>query len=335
MELGKKLAAVEHLLSGSPKLVGAEGKTLHIDLRSSSPWAPSGSNPYFELATSYGSFDNRGVTVTVDTAGKEFTMEGRKAPLSQLQSELEQRHLVHMIEDLLVLAREKAAGLLVEALSAMLTSAPHPKPLPAEQRTRFAVLAGGLGDAAMHLAEKIEISAERWFEALGGLTRSEIDARLDKVQAFFDRGDHLAAREQLEELVDVVPDHARVQHMYGSLLLTEFGDTQLERAGKHLERAVKLDPKNAATRQCLGDVHFVHGDMKLAREHYEHALDLSSGGSYLALFGLGQVTELEGDYSRARSFFVRAARQAPTADVRRLIDLSDARVARRIAAKAN
>jgi tetratricopeptide (TPR) repeat protein len=327
MELGKKLAAVEHLISSSPRLVG-EGKTLNIDLRSSTPWAME--HTYISFNSTYGASDKRGVEVSLDPAGRQYTIDGKQGPLRELQSVLEARHLAHMIEDARkVYQQDKIdAAWVDEALSAMQkVSTDRPLDPSLREAWRFLPRAQVLRERASGLYDlllRIDASLERWFVPYGGLSSSEVEDRLRKA------GTDLV---ELEDIVELAPTHAAAQHALGALLITQYAETRLPQAAKALEKAVQLEPSRGAAHHDLGDVHFLRGDLPKAKEAYQRASELTRETLALSLFGLGQIAELENDLQAARGYFIRASRAEPDARARRVMDASAARIERKAAKK--
>ncbi|MCC6808099.1 MAG: hypothetical protein IT381_11795 [Deltaproteobacteria bacterium] len=340
MQLGKKLAAVEHLISQSPRLVGA-GQTINIDLRSSSPWSMQ--HTYIEFKSTYGLEDKRGVDVRLDAGGERFTIDGKDGAMRGLQAAIEQRHLVHMIEDAQQ-AYETAnvdAKWLQEALAAMKKAGDGQKPLDPSLRDAWRLLprATGLREKASGLYDllvRIDRSVERWFVPFSGLSSAEIEERLSHAEQAERKGEVETALHELEDLVDIAPEHGGAQHALGWLLVTRYPETRIGQAQKALEKAVQLAPTKAAAHHCLGDVHFTRGELAQAKLSYHRALELGREALSLSLFGLGQVAELENDWQAARGFYVRAARAETQPEARRIIDLSATRLERKVAlAKKN
>jgi tetratricopeptide (TPR) repeat protein len=334
MELGKKLKMVEHLISSNPRLVG-DGQTINIDLRSSSPWAMQ--HTYIEFKSTYGIEDKRGVDVRLDAGGARFTIDGKEAPMRELQSTLEQRHLVHMIED----AQRVYDGIgnvdaqwVKDVLASMKKAADGQKPLDPNLREAWRMLprAGGLREKASALYDllvRIDGSVERWFVPYSGLVASEVDARLAQAIEAEKRGDVEAARRDLEDIVDLAPEHGGAQHALGALLVTHYPETRLAQAQRALEKAVQVAPTKAAAHAHLGDVCFCKGDIPAAKHAYQHAVELGREALAASLFGLGQCAELEQDWQAAKGYYVRAARAEDDHTARRIIDLSAIRVDRK------
>ncbi len=343
MELGKKLSMIEHLITTNPTLVG-EGKSIDIDLRSSSPWSMQ--HTYIEFKSTYGAEDKRGVRVRLDAGAARFTLESegaesKEGPMRELQATLEQRHLAHMLEDA---ERQYAAqsnldaAWLKEALSAMRKAADAQKPLDPALREGWRMFprSAALRDVAPGLYDllvRVDSSVERWFVPYSGLTASEIDERLSQAQEAERRGEIEGALRELEDIVELAPSHGGAQHALGALLVSHYPETRLGQARRALERAVQLVPTKAAAHQHLGDVHFIGGDLALAKRAYQHAVELGREALCGSLFGLGQIAELEQDWQAAKTYYVRAARAEADPAARRIIDFSAVRIERKQAMK--
>ena len=102
------------------------------------------------------------------------------------------------------------------------------------------------------------------------------------------------------------------------------------RAVRLLEQVRSTEPTDVTTQELWGDAQLKLGDIETARHAYEHAHELSRGQSAWALFGLGQLCELNGDFGTARQHYVQACRQAREPGLRRCLEQIEARVAQKL-----
>ncbi len=89
-------------------------------------------------------------------------------------------------------------------------------------------------------------------------------------------GDVEAARSAANALANLWPDSAVALHQAGSSLSTLDARASLPL----LERAARLDPKRAATFQCIGVAHFQLGELEAARAPLARALELEPRNAF-------------------------------------------------------
>jgi len=336
MELGKKLAAIEHLLGSASGV--SDGQTLTIDLRSQSPWSRAAKPKRFELELTYGPMDKGSLKVTVDEHGRRFrigqgTIASKERPLAWLQPDVEHCQLLRMLADLQSAAEAAAPWLIELALRVrrLLECAELPKPLAPGLRDALRVtpaLPQGPGlEPVLALATLVDRSAERWFAGLGGLTAAELEQRLAKVDRA-GKEEPAVARRQAEELVEIVPGHADAHARLGWILTTHYVDHHLTQGAEHLERALAIDPGHRDAPQWLGDALFRIGDVARARQFYERALKSGGGDPLLTLFGLAQVEEAAREWAAAASLYIRASRKTTDPRLKQVLELSAERVGR-------
>ncbi|MGC4123228.1 MAG: tetratricopeptide repeat protein [Myxococcales bacterium] len=328
MELGKKLDAIEHLVSAA-KACGGEGQEVKVDLRSSLPWG-RGKASYFELELTYGAMDSGALKVQVDDKARKFKIGGEEKDLAYLQPEIEHRQLVRMLGDALVKAEARSLGALVAAIQRLQEAAGKVKPLDPASRESMRLsplVPEGEDHAALRgLCGLIDRSSERWFVPLAGLTPHELEERFAKVGRSMYSSDYPNARRQLEELVKLLPENADAHGRLGALLATAFADHRLAQGIEHLEKALAVAPAHRSAGQDLADALFRKGDLDRARQLYQKALEAAGVDSPQCLFGLAQIDELAGNYDGAYSYYVRAARKASDVRLRQLLELCASRV---------
>jgi tetratricopeptide (TPR) repeat protein len=79
-------------------------------------------------------------------------------------------------------------------------------------------------------------------------------------------------------------------------------------------QSLALDPRHAESHYNIGNLYFEFGDLKLARIHYEKAIECD-GNLASAYFNLGLVTALTEDYQTAYDALAHYKRIAPTEDM--------------------
>jgi tetratricopeptide (TPR) repeat protein len=88
----------------------------------------------------------------------------------------------------------------------------------------------------------------------------------------------------------------------------------LDRAFECFAQSLSVEPRHAESHYNIGNLYFEYGDLKLARMHYEKAIecdpDLAS-----AYFNLGLVTALTEDYKTAYDALSHYKRIAPDEDM--------------------
>lgn len=330
MELGKKLDAIEHLVS-SAKACGGEGQEIKVDLRSTLPWG-RGKASYFELELTYGAMDPGALKVQVDDKAGKFKVGGEEKDLAWLQPEIEHRQLLRMLGDALAKAEARGATELAAAVRRLQEAAGKVKPLDPGMRESMRLSAlvpeGDDVGALKALCSLIDRSSERWFVPLAGLTPHELEERFAKVGRSMYSSDFANARRQLLEMVKLLPENADAHGRLGALLVTAFADHRLAEGIEHLEKALSIAPAHRSAGQDLADALFRKGDLDRARQLYQKALEATGIDSPQCLFGLGQIDELAGNLDGAYSYYVRAARKASDARLKQVLELCAARVER-------
>ena len=79
-------------------------------------------------------------------------------------------------------------------------------------------------------------------------------------------------------------------------------------------QSLASDPRHAESHYNIGNLYFEFGDLKLARMHYEKAIECD-GGLASAYFNLGLVTALAEDYQKAYDSLAHYRSIAPPEDI--------------------
>ncbi len=106
--------------------------------------------------------------------------------------------------------------------------------------------------------------------------------------------------------MELSPTEYRWPYLIALTLYKDFVKESVE----YFERAVKLAPKNAAAYTNFGDTLAQLGEKERAREQYRIALQLDPRCN-LAMYGLGQLSFLEGNPRQALEHLMAAAKIAP------------------------
>lgn len=108
-------------------------------------------------------------------------------------------------------------------------------------------------------------------------------------------GDLAHGETELRTAVELAPNDASYLTSLGGILGME---QKLVEANSYFEKAVKLDPANAAARRNLAANEWRLGQLKQAQANLEHLLRAQPGDE-IAMLLLGMVSENEHDYARA------------------------------------
>jgi tetratricopeptide (TPR) repeat protein len=126
--------------------------------------------------------------------------------------------------------------------------------------------------------------------------------------AAFEQSDQVdSAISAFEEILDHDPDHAASLNYLGYLLADK--GIQLEYARELLERAVSLQPNNAAFLDSYGWVFYRLGDYDAAVQYLSSAVELDSDPVIYDHFG--DALHARGETDRAREWWQRALDQQP------------------------
>lgn len=88
----------------------------------------------------------------------------------------------------------------------------------------------------------------------------------------------------------------------------------LDQAFECFAQSITLEPRHAESHYNIGNLYFEYGDLKLARMHYEKAIECDPNLAS-AYFNLGLVTALTEDYKTAYDALAHYKRIAPDEDM--------------------
>jgi tetratricopeptide (TPR) repeat protein len=88
----------------------------------------------------------------------------------------------------------------------------------------------------------------------------------------------------------------------------------LDQAFECFAQSITLEPRHAESHYNIGNLYFEYGDLKLARMHYEKAIECDPNLAS-AYFNLGLVTALTEDYKTAYDALAHYQRIAPDEDM--------------------
>ncbi len=131
-----------------------------------------------------------------------------------------------------------------------------------------------LGLARLAAADGDVRGAVRYYHAAvdgsweSGAPNARRQARLEAAQLLLAHGERFRAQSELIALIDDLPADARIITQVAGLLVDAGADV---RAGALLDRALTLDPTNAAASRLAGGIAFRAGDYRTARKHLSNA----------------------------------------------------------------
>lgn len=128
-----------------------------------------------------------------------------------------------------------------------------------------------------------------------GQSASEAQVRAEKALKMAEKGDLHGAEAELRGAVESVPDDAFCLASLGSILGME---QKLEESNFYLEKALKVDPSDTASRRNLASNQYQLGQLKPAKENLERVLKVRPHDSTTLLL-LGMVSEELKDYAGA------------------------------------
>ncbi len=159
-------------------------------------------------------------------------------------------------------------------------------------------LGQGAGGAPEHLLLaraymqlKAYTESVQTFDRCLELDPENTQAVLEKADVLFLSNDYLCCRDYIESVLPRFPEDAQLRNLLGS---SEYSLGNWEKAGKHYEEAVRLDPQSAVFRINLGRCQERGGELERAIETYlEAASRLFKNEQYEELsFVLGRVGKL-------------------------------------------
>lgn len=145
-------------------------------------------------------------------------------------------------------------------------------------------------------------------QAAGQAPEAGAEQLYAQAQTKFKAGDAVGAMNDLEQVIDLYPDHALAHNDYG-VLSYECGDKSA--ALVHYNKAVRLAPDNTIFLKNLADFHWVEEqDAKTALEYYIRVLQ-QCPEDIETILNCGQICLSLGSYDDAKDFAARALEIEP------------------------
>lgn len=113
---------------------------------------------------------------------------------------------------------------------------------------------------------------------------------------------------EVRAFVPLAPEDVFNKHAADAVAAFEREDFRIAMA--HLDAALEMEPRSAFLHNLAGAVHTKQEDYPEARRSYERALEIEPG-FFPAIFNMGELMFLEGNYEEALTFFQNLHRQAP------------------------
>jgi Tol biopolymer transport system component/Flp pilus assembly protein TadD len=105
--------------------------------------------------------------------------------------------------------------------------------------------------------------------ALPAATPISAESYVDRAQGYFDRGEYDRAVAELDEAIDLQPDHGKAYQLRGSAY-AEMGE--LDRAIADYDEAIRLMPDSAELHKLRGNAYLKKDDLEQARADYGEAI---------------------------------------------------------------
>lgn len=165
---------------------------------------------------------------------------------------------------------------------------------------------------SLHLAlQRINDAAEQ-FKRMQKRYPGHVQTKFFEAQFAFAKRDHLAVREQLQQLTKLMPDNPRVLELAG---LNEIALHSLVRAETYFGKAVQLQPDGAGPRLALAEVQVRLGQPAKAIATLSPLLDPKRPPMPRALAVAADAHLASGDAERAEKLYAQASKARP-ADIR-------------------
>jgi DNA-binding winged helix-turn-helix (wHTH) protein/Flp pilus assembly protein TadD len=239
---------------------------------------------------------------TLPRQGYRFAAPVEQHPLPVSGVALRRRGVAYALAGLVVAAVILAAVVAPEALDSRQPRPSSALPSDPAAREAYLVARGLLASRDRGALER----AEREFERALRLEPDYPGALVGRGEALLRMGKPTEARGPLERAVRLEPDDPQAHHLLAQVLL--YHDWQWEAAERHLERAMRLRPRYAATYQVRAYWLALTGRMDEALADMAAALQLDPLSSYV-LADAGWISYWAGQFDTA------AARCSRTLDL--------------------
>jgi DNA-binding response OmpR family regulator len=126
-------------------------------------------------------------------------------------------------------------------------------------------------------SEEVGTSDDPTGAAAEGTDVDDLEGRVEEAERLYKRGKRPAARDAVEQLLQLDPDNARALVLRSNLLI-EDGD--LEEALTAAQGSIAADPELALGYLAVGVIQQERGEFREALDAYERYLELDAGGMY-------------------------------------------------------
>ena len=153
--------------------------------------------------------------------------------------------------------------------------------------------------------------ALEWYQKAAAIDDTDAELHYSIGMTYIRLNRVLEAKQHFEKAIERNPNHSRAHALLGRAY--QYHDDDLERAEKHLKRAIAINSRNLQAYNHLGEVYLSQDRVDEAESMYTTMVEIDPNRASGHL-GLGKVFQKRREYEKAAESFQQAIRKKPSDD---------------------